>query len=180
MKYEFLDFNYEEDDLVRIEQQSDDTFSIVLKEDLHLLPYTIFIHDSEIKATPISPTYRVFGFPCEEPVPTYIMNIRNLIDEAYKLSFYLYSITGKEIVIHKDSEIGYLMVTKSLVKEMDHAFYKNEYLLIKELKPNTIKKTKYIMNPDGSHSLTLDLNVHFLENPFELDMYSDDQQNDPK
>lgn len=170
MKNDFIVFNQYEDDLIEMKQQAGDVFAITLRKDLSLLPYVLFRHISDIKAKPINELYHVFGFPAGEALPTYLMNIRELETEGYRLCFCLYNISGKLITLSEGTEIGYVMATKSLVKEFDHAYYSNDHLLIRELKPNTIKNSKYVIDAQGRHSLVFSLNKHLFENPFAIDI----------
>jgi hypothetical protein len=180
MKNEFMLITQYEDDLIELIQQSEDTFAIALKKDLDLLPYILFEHLSPIKIKPMDKLYNLYAIPCEPPIPSYFTLISELDDTANQLRFYLYNITGKQLILEKGEEIGYIKVAKSLIKEYDNAYYKNDYLCLKELRKNTIKTFKYVIDANGKHSLVLDLNKHFFENPFASDIILNETQDDIK
>lgn len=170
MKDTFITFSALEDNFIQIIQDDEDLFIIKLKEDLHLLPYKLFKYFSNIKIKPRSDTYLTFTIPTEEPIPTYLTTIPALDDNANLLSFYLYNISGKELILKKDTTIGYIRVTKALLVDRDIAYYSNKYILVRELMPNTIKNFSYVIDPDGKHSLVFRLNRRFFENPFAIEI----------
>lgn len=169
METKFVTFNAFEDALIQIKSDPDleDVFTIELKDDLHLLPYVLFKHFSNIRITPNDGTYIAFTIPSEEPILTHLTVIPELADNGNLLSFFLYNITGKELVLPKDSVIGYIRTAKLLTVERDIAYYSNDYILVRELKPNTIKNFSYVIDPKGRHSLVLKLNRRFFDNPFD-------------